>query len=771
MKKNTLLFIVFSFLSTIIPSNVGLFSQNLIKGYVYNADTYEPISDVKINSTNSEKTTTNKKGYFEINTTNQSDTLTFKMVGFDTISSFCSSDKDVFILLKNRLEELAEVQINAYNSNQTSQKTAGAITVLKAKDLQQGNGMSMQSALNSVPGVRMDQSTLSDARISIRGSGVRSPWGIRDVKIYINDIPLTEADGTSRIEGLDLHDLGKTEIVRGPASSMYGGGVAGVILFSMEKTPYREHSIELNGLYGSYGLARVSGIYRYSDKTINSYVSYGQQWYKGYREHSEDKRNFITGNFQFYPSIKRKITLLINRTGQKSQIPGALNEEQVSENRKQANSTNLDKNARRDEVWTRIGIGQNYQFNDKLSNVSSIFTYFYDLDHPLPYAVLQNAYQSVGGRTRFNYQPGFRILDTKFTLGMEINYATAHPNQFVNNHGETGLIMSSQRNQMMVYALFFQSNTQLASNTFLSLGVNYSGISYSIRDFLNSNESGVKKFNPQASPRITISQHINDRMSLHGSVSMGYSPPTSSEISNIDGSINQNLQAQNAINYEINAKGKLFHSHFNYELSFYKMDMRGELIGRSPVQGITVYENAGKTNHEGIEFGGKYLLIRENDSKIIHHLLIQSAITYSHFRFKEYSKRDAQNQVTESFNGNQLTGIPPWTISAGLEIEMQMGFYLNANFFYNDKIPLNDANTVYNKSWYTLNLKIGYSHLFWKHFALDVYAGMDNATNTKYSSYVVLNAISYNSNSPAYFNPSPERSFYTGISLKYLINQ
>src|SRR5690625_7819676 len=101
----------------------------------------------------------------------------------------------------------------------------------------------MQSALNGIPGVRMDQSNLSDSRISIRGQGVRSPWGIRNVKIYLDDIPLTEADGTSRLEGIDLNDLGEAEIIRGQASSIFGAGTGGVLRFQLVRVRDHEQSL------------------------------------------------------------------------------------------------------------------------------------------------------------------------------------------------------------------------------------------------------------------------------------------------------------------------------------------------------------------------------------------------------------------------------------------------------------------------------------------------------------------------------------------------
>src|SRR5690606_26741429 len=297
-------------------------------------------------------------------------------------------------------------------NNRVNRETPGSIALLNTSDIQRGNGISLQSAFNTVPGVRMDQSTLSDSRISIRGNGVRSPWGSRAVKIYLNDIPITETDGTTRIEALDVNNIGRVEVIKGPASSIYGAGTAGVINFQLQRAPYGERSIEVSGLSGSHGLNRTAAAYRSGGDKVNSYVAYGWQEYNGYRLHSNDMRRHITRNFQFFPTDRQIVTVRISRTTQHPQIPGALTKTQVAENPLQANATNVDKAAGRYQNWTRVGIGQQYRFGDKFTNCTSIFSYFYDLNHPLAYAYIRNYYQSYGGRTRFTYDPGFRSFAT-----------------------------------------------------------------------------------------------------------------------------------------------------------------------------------------------------------------------------------------------------------------------------------------------------------------------------------------------------------------------
>src|SRR5690606_23411154 len=121
----------------------------------------------------------------------------------------------------------------------------------------------------------------------------------------------------------------------------------------------------------------------------------------------------------------------------------------------------------------------------------------------------------------------------------------------------------------------------------------------------------------QLSPRIALSHNFNETLSLHASISSGFSPPSSSEIKNVDGSINPKIQAERAVNYEINAKGNLLKSRMAYDLSLFKMDMKGELIAQSVQQGITIYNNSGKTTHNGVELAFSYQTIKKEDNHFI----------------------------------------------------------------------------------------------------------------------------------------------------------
>jgi iron complex outermembrane receptor protein len=144
-------------------------------------------------------------------------------------------------------------------------------------------------------------------------------------------------------------------------------------------------------------------------------------------------------------------------------------------------------------------------------------------------------------------------------------------------------------------------------------------------------------------------------------------------------------------------------------------------------------------------------------------------VTYSDFKFTDYRILNSNNEVISDYKGNKLTGIAPWVISAGIDIETKLGFYLYGSYFYNDKLPLNDANSASNSSYHIVNSKLGYKKQVAKSVEFHIYGGLDNFLNQSYSSIVSLNAVGFGGGAAPYFNPSPKRNAYGGLAFKYLL--
>jgi iron complex outermembrane receptor protein len=198
----------------------------------------------------------------------------------------------------------------------------------------------------------------------------------------------------------------------------------------------------------------MAATYLSGTKKHNAFVTFGRQIDDGYRQHNHDLRRYLTASMQFYPSQQEKATLLISHSRQEAHIPGALTAQQVAANPRQAVNENVKKETGRFQSWTRIGASHLYDFSDRFSNQTSVYSYFYNLHHPLDFAVIMQPYQSYGGRTRFKLQENVAGTPLDLSFGGEYQKAISDPRYFVNNGGQTGHLFLSQKLKNTRYFLF-----------------------------------------------------------------------------------------------------------------------------------------------------------------------------------------------------------------------------------------------------------------------------------------------------------------------------
>jgi iron complex outermembrane recepter protein len=270
--------------------------------------------------------------------------LVFSHISYESLSILVQPDEDLIIELVPALSSLNEVVVVGFESERPLVHQAGAISKVLESDLYRFNENSILSAFNTKPGIRIEQRALASYRISIRGSSLRSPFGVRNVKVYWNDIPFTSPDGTTALNILDLSNIQSSEIIKGPAGSIYGAANGGVISFESRK------KVEENYVSSDMGIGDF-GLFRYRiglDQKIGNggiNVSFVEQKSDGYREHNAVDRKVFQLALHTNPSEKQSLSAQILYSDLNYQIPGALTAEQVEEDRKQARPGSVAQNS------------------------------------------------------------------------------------------------------------------------------------------------------------------------------------------------------------------------------------------------------------------------------------------------------------------------------------------------------------------------------------------------------------------------------------------
>ena len=126
-------------------------------------------------------------------------------------------------------DELHTVEITATRLPRASLDVAASVDVVAPR--RDALGINLSESLSAVPGLSIHdrQNYAQDAQLSIRGFGARSAFGIRGVRLLVDDIPATQPDGQGQISQLNLAAIDRIEVLRGPYSALYGNSSGGVV--------------------------------------------------------------------------------------------------------------------------------------------------------------------------------------------------------------------------------------------------------------------------------------------------------------------------------------------------------------------------------------------------------------------------------------------------------------------------------------------------------------------------------------------------------------
>ena len=735
-----------------------------LSGTVVEVFTGEPVLGVQI-SGEEQNAVTDQSGEFDIEIGIFPATMTVSHLGYQTQTIRVASAEDkLAIRLNPQTTQLDEVIVTGYNNAQRLLEVPSAVGVINSEVLAQTNGQDFHRVLPRIPGVQVDFIGRYNNRIVLRGVGARAGAGTRNIKLYLDDIPLTEASGFGWIGGINPNLLSKTEVIKGPASSAYGAGTGGVIHFHTKRPDQLGTQFQYHSQVGSLGLQDNGFSFQYADATTHWHAEVHQRQTDGYRGHSNSDSRQLLLNGQFYQGTRRTLSVLVARYEQRSENPGALNSDQLAE-RTQANPIFEQNNASRDQAITRIGISHQYQLTNTFSNTTSVFSSFHNLDFRLPPFIMRASMQDFGGRTRFELVPTMSWLPTTFILGGEYQSTLFHHSRYRNQAGALGDVIINQFERSQQGFAFLQTETALSDRWRLNLGASINQVSFTVDNFLAPGQSGERHFRTVLSPRVAISFLPDSRNALHASVSRGFSPPSIQEMRKSDGSFNFSIRPELGTNHEIIWKGNSRSRRLIHEINVFYFRGIDQLIAQTLADGVTVVQNAGSTHQWGGELSLRYRLLKNETAWITEVNPYLNGFFYD-MTYDTYEV--SVNGREQNFSGNALTGIVPIGLTAGVEVKFRPDLSLYADYQYRDETPADDANTVYNPAYGLVNLKTSWTRPIGKQWVVNISGGTDNLTNTEYNSFVNLNATSDNENTPvAFFYPAAKRTYYVSIKIDY----
>jgi iron complex outermembrane receptor protein len=651
--------------------------------------------------------------------------------------------------------QLDEVVITGYLSRQPLAQVPASVAVLDAKALTNGSQQSLLPVLNTVPGIRMEERSPGSYRLSIRGSLLRSPFGVRNVKIYLNDLPFTDASGNTYLNLIDPALLQRVEILKGPDGSLFGANSGGVILLDSDQNDLPSVSGSISG--GSYGLFRGHVLVGDASKRITWNFGEAVQRSDGYREQSAMKRLSLLGSGKLNYGTFNSLALTMLLSDLRYETPGGLTRVQYQDDPGQARPAAgpvPGAVAQKTGIYNTTffgGLTNEFNFSSSLRHVISVFGTFTDYKNPFITNYELRTEKNAGLRTFLEYSFNTNHVNVKAHAGVESQVGSQEIKNFENNGGTMGMFVVSGDDVDVSQGVYFSKiSIDIADRLTTELAVSLNQYHYTF------NETGTRKLSNEWMPRLAMSYSFTPEFAIRASVSRGYSPPTIAEIRPSGGVINETLQAESGWNKEIGTRLSIWGGRLQGDASVFRYDLTNAIVRRTDEDDTEFFLNSGGTKQTGAEFLVNTVLIPEKNSGFIRSMSVNLSYAYSRFVFENY------RIDTENYSGNRLTGVPRSNAVIGLSTNLAKRIHIFVQSIITSRIPLNDANSEYADHYELLQAKIGWIGVKNEKLTLEFFAGADNLLDQKYSLGNDINAFG-----GRYFNAAPLRNFYGGINVKF----
>jgi iron complex outermembrane recepter protein len=668
-----------------------------------------------------------------------------------------------------QVRQLPELNVTVTRSSEPLQKVPYAVSVLNRDDLQRGQQtLGIDEALNNLPGVVVSNryNFSLDQRISIRGFGSRSNFGVRGLKILLDGVPQTLPDGQSQLTNVDFATIDRAEVLRGASSSLFGNASGGVISFQTQQAaagPFAQ-SVRVQG--GS-GKRDGDDFYKWQTwtsgrfGTVSGTLSLSQFKADGFRQHSAAEFRQLNAGLDYAISGSTLARLRLSLADNpEAQNPGALTLGEYLANPDSAAPNNIRRAADKDAQQHQLALALRHYDASGNEYEATVFGLIRDLANPLAappdinpgpaagtYVAIDRA---VGGaRLSGSHRLGGNEVAPRLNAGADVQFMRDDRQNLVHNAGiPTGDVFLDQLEKITEIGPFAQLQWSPNERLLLSTGVRYDWVRFDLDDRYTGDgfdDSGARTMSA-LSGNIGASWTFDDRFVPYVNVSTAFETPTTTELVNQpdgSGGFNPELGPQRAVNYEVGARGQPARG-VSYSVALFLGRVTDAIVQQLEVGGRAFFRNAGKTHNDGAEVG---LTVSP-----VNALTLSAAYTYARYRFSG-----------DALDGNRLPGVPEHFWRLGVRTVLPAGFYADADHTISTSVAADDANTIIVPAWGEgiTNLRLGWNGNSGS-MRVAPFLGLNNLWDRRYIGSVTLNGVG-----GRVIEPAPRRVIYLGTEIGY----
>ena len=741
---------------------------------VLNSITNEPIVGASLKKGGKTISISNERGEFQ---GKEKGEFTVTALGFKATKTTGETSP---IFLEESTQTLESVVVTASRQAATRAETPVAIHKIGSALIQDTKALQLTEIINKVPGVVM-----LDYRNEQHGMGIRQPFGTSAYFLYMEDglalRPLGVFNHNALIES-NLQGLNSVEVIKGPASSLYGPEAVGGAINLITKTAPGIPTAQVGLQVDEWGYNRVQ---------FTAGAQVGKKWsimtggyvarQKGsWASNSDFDKSSINVrlDYQFTPKTKLWGSFAYNdyfsQTGGNIDSTGYYSRSYKSP----ADFTY------RSSFSSRSRLTLEHKWSD---NANSSLTAFYRdnaLGQNPSYSISwtspavtasgqvnQNSFKSFG--LMGQHSQNFEFLNSKLVAGFlldrspndywayKINLAaTLRPDKksvekFTITQVLPSTFLGNYSAVIWNKAAYAQFDLHPVEKLRLSLGGRFDQMSFDYTNFID-NSTGTKSYE-QFSPKLGVTYEASSALGFYGNFSKGFSPPALSAVFRARPAAQAAatgekfyLSINPAVfsNYEVGGWASLWKNKVFFDYTFYRLEGNNELLGIRQPDNTTDYQSAGKTLHEGIEY---QITIRPNDS-----WNFRFGGTNAKHTFVDFVLSTRASDALKNVNGKEMPQAPNFIANSevtykykGARIALE---WQKIGPWFQDQV-----NKVSFEGVSVFNLRMGYNYKAYQFFT--------NILNLGDALYATTATRGNNATDKSTYTPAAPRTVVAGVQI------
>lgn len=630
-----------------------------------------------------------------------------------------------------------------------------AISIIDNKLIRDTRAISADQLLNKISGVNMVSLGNEQHQMSIR-----QPMTTKSLFLYLEDgIPIrtTGLYNHNALLEMNLAATKTIEVIKGPSSSLYGSEAIGGVVNFITAAPSASPVLKLSAQANNIGYKRADLVSSFSSGKWGFLLSgYYADKKNGYLEYSDFNKSVLTARIDYRFSNKTDLSNSITWMDYDSDMPGGIDSAMFASK----SFTNLQTftyrkvNALRyrsilTHKWNDNGkttisvlfrdnsIGQNpaYRIKDDYRRVNGVFIGNKELAHG---EINESSFKSYSAilQHRQNFKWKNAVLIGGFNVDIspsafDANYIRIKKDTISKkyiSYANTDSLLSDYKTKLNNYAGFLNFEFGPVEKLRVVASLRYDFFHYDFNNhllpsaFSGSNDT-VNNFS-RFSPKIGFTYNFSKRTGFYANYSQGFVPPQVSEL--YTGVKVPSIRPPVFYNYEVGGWVQFIQNRLAADFSIYQLDGTNEIIPVKLDDGSYANQNAGKTQHRGIEFGV--------NAVIAEGLTARLGGAYSKHEFVEYVEKGTK------YNGNEMNNAPNWIYNAEAWYKPSFlkGARIGAELQHVGSYFVDPQNTGKYKGYNVLNIRTGYTFN-----GIDIWLNVMNVTDNYYSYITTKSAFGY----------------------------